>query len=67
MTEPLMTSAQFETMRLYLVALTVLYRLVIMPSYLQAYLNLAYDKVDIIIAIPCLIIILDTRAETGSW
>ena len=62
-----MTSAQFETMRLYLVALTVLYRLVIMPSYLQAYLNLAYDKVDIIIAIPRLIIILDTRAETGSW
>jgi len=46
MTEPLMTSAQFETMRLYLVALTVLYRLVIMPSYLQAYLNLAYDKVQ---------------------
>merc|ERR1712128_197432 len=46
MTEPLMSSAQFETMRLYLVALTVLYRLVIMPSYLQAYLNLAYDKIQ---------------------
>ena len=46
MTEPLMSPAQFETMRLYLVALTVLYRLVIMPSYLQAYLNLAYDKVE---------------------
>jgi len=46
MTEPLMSPAQFETMRLYLVALTVLYRLVIMPSYLQAYLNLAYDKIQ---------------------
>jgi len=41
-----MTSAQFETMRLYLVAFTVFYRLLIMPSYLQAYLNLAYDKVQ---------------------
>jgi len=46
MSEPLMSSAQFETLRLYLVALTVLFRLAIMPSYLQAYLNLAYDKVQ---------------------
>merc|ERR1719283_351696 len=46
MSEPLMTSSQFETMRLYLIALTVLYRLLIMPSYLQAYLNLAYNKVQ---------------------
>merc|ERR1719435_536411 len=46
MTEPLMTAAQFETMRLYLIAFTVFYRLLIMPSYLQAYLNLAYDKVQ---------------------
>jgi hypothetical protein len=46
MTEPLMTSVQFETMRLYLVAFTVFYRLLIMPSYLQAYLNLAYDKIQ---------------------
>ena len=45
MSEPLMTCDQFETMRLYLVVLTVLYRLAIMPRYLQAYLNLAYDKV----------------------
>jgi len=44
-TEPLLTSEQFETARLFLVCLTVLYRLVIMPTYLQAYLNLAYDKV----------------------
>jgi len=46
MSEPLMTCDQFETMRLYLVVLTVLYRLAIMPRYLQAYLNLAYDKVQ---------------------
>jgi hypothetical protein len=44
-TEPLMTGAQFESVRLYLVAVTVLFRLVLMPRYLQAYLNLAYDKV----------------------
>lgn len=46
MDEPLMTAAQFETMRLYLIALTVFYRLMIMPRYLQAYLNLAYNKVQ---------------------
>ena len=51
MTEPLMTSAQFETMRLYLIAFTVFYRLLIMPSYLQAYLNLAYDKVELIVVL----------------
>ena len=45
MKTPLMTGEQFETMRLYLVCLTVLYRLLIMPTYLQAYLNIAYDKV----------------------
>jgi len=46
MDEPLMTAAQFETMRLYLIAFTVFYRLMIMPRYLQAYLNLAYNKVQ---------------------
>ena len=45
MKSPLMTGEQFETLRLYLVCLTVLYRLLIMPTYLQAYLNIAYDKV----------------------
>jgi len=45
MTEPLMTGAQFESLRLHLIAATVLFRLVLMPRYLQAYLNLAYDKV----------------------
>ena len=45
MKEPLMTGESFETMRLALVCLTILYRLLIMPRYLQAYLNIAYDKV----------------------
>jgi len=45
MKEPLMTGESFETMRLGLVCLTILYRLLIMPRYLQAYLNIAYDKV----------------------
>ena len=45
MKTPLMSGEQFETARLYLVVLTVLYRLLIMPTYLQAYLNIAYDKV----------------------
>lgn len=46
MKEPLMTAESFETMRLGLVSLTILYRLLIMPRYLQAYLNIAYDKVN---------------------
>jgi len=45
MTEPLMSGAQFESLRLYLLAATVAFRLILMPRYLQAYLNLAYDKV----------------------
>merc|ERR1712223_1206245 len=43
-----MTSAEFESLRLYLVAVTILFRLVLMPRYLQAYLNLAYDKVNML-------------------
>jgi len=45
MTKPLMTGETFETMRLYMVVLTIVYRLFIMPRYLQAYLNIAFDKV----------------------
>ena len=55
MTEPLMTAAQFETMRLYLIGFAVFYRLLIMPSYLQAYLNLAYDKVETMFSVLFLI------------
>ena len=46
MKTPLMSGETFETMRLMLVCLTILYRLLIMPRYLQAYLNIAYDKVS---------------------
>lgn len=45
MTEPLMSGPQFESLRLYLISVIVLFRLILMPRYLQAYLNLAYDKV----------------------
>jgi len=45
MTEPLMTKEQYETMRLYLVLTACGYRILLMPRYLQSYLNLAYDKV----------------------
>ena len=57
MKEPLMTAESFETMRLGLVCLTILYRLLIMPRYLQAYLNIAYDKVRNYLIIIDLIII----------
>ncbi|MFN9904699.1 MAG: hypothetical protein ACK56F_01070 [bacterium] len=35
MSGPLMTEAQFETMRLYLILGTLVYRLFLMPKYLQ--------------------------------
>jgi len=47
-TEPLLTAEQFEALRLYLVAATIAFRLVLMPRYLQAYLNIAYDKVSML-------------------
>ena len=37
MSKPLMTGAQFETMRLYLIILSVVYRLAVMPTYLQVH------------------------------
>lgn len=41
-----MTVEAFETARLYLVIFTVLLRFALMPIYLQAYLNLAYDRIE---------------------
>ena len=35
MSQPLLTEAQFETMRLYLILATVVYRIFLMPKYLQ--------------------------------
>jgi len=46
MSTPLMTEDEFESLRLYLIMFTVLYRLFIMPTYLQGYLNLAYHKMS---------------------
>lgn len=36
----------FESMRLFAVIFTVVLRICLMPIYLQAYLNLAYDRVE---------------------
>ncbi|GAB0090454.1 transmembrane protein 161B [Sergentomyia squamirostris] len=44
--EPLMTPHAFEATRLILVILVVVLRLVLMPLYLQAYLNLAHHRVQ---------------------
>uniref|UniRef100_A0A1B0D1L1 Uncharacterized protein n=1 Tax=Phlebotomus papatasi TaxID=29031 RepID=A0A1B0D1L1_PHLPP len=43
---PLMTPHAFETTRLILVVFVVLLRFVLMPFYLQAYLNLAHQRVE---------------------
>jgi len=44
MTQPLLTSNQFETLRLYMVVIVILFRLGVMPRYLQSYLNMAFTK-----------------------
>merc|ERR1719378_785670 len=44
--KPLLTSNQFETLRLYIVLVVLMFRLAMMPSYLQSYLNMAYHKMD---------------------
>lgn len=41
-----MTPDQFETLRLYVVIFVVLFRLALMPKYLQSYLNIAYHRVE---------------------
>ncbi|CAG0914086.1 unnamed protein product [Notodromas monacha] len=45
MSGPLMSEAAFETGRLWLIVAVLLLRLVLMPFYLQAYLNLAYKRI----------------------
>jgi len=44
--KPLLTSEQFETVRLYTVVLVLFFRLIMMPTYLQSYLNMAYHKLE---------------------
>lgn len=46
MAAPLMTEHAFETMRLLLIVAAVLLRLGVMPTYLQAYLNMAYHRIE---------------------
>ena len=41
-----LTCEQFETIRLYLVVAVLAFRLVMMPTYLQSYLNMAYHKME---------------------
>ena len=41
-----MNDAVFDSMRLILVIAVVFHRLFLMPSYLQAYLNMAYQRVQ---------------------
>lgn len=47
MTDPLMTAASFESMRLIIVVAAVLLKMILMPIYLQSYLNLAIQKLEI--------------------
>ncbi|CRK98821.1 CLUMA_CG011941, isoform A [Clunio marinus] len=46
MEKPLMESEMFEAMRLYAIIFAVILRICLMPIYLQAYLNLAFDRVE---------------------
>ncbi|XP_043461883.1 transmembrane protein 161B [Leptopilina heterotoma] len=47
MTEPLMTPAAFESARLIAIIFVVLLKLALMPLYLQSYLNLANQRLEI--------------------
>ncbi|XP_055531156.1 transmembrane protein 161B [Wyeomyia smithii] len=46
MPAPLLSSEAFETIRLAAVVFAVLLRFILMPVYLQAYLNLAYHRIE---------------------
>jgi hypothetical protein len=41
-----MTPEIFESIRLLTIIVAVLLRMILMPIYLQAYLNLAYDRIE---------------------
>jgi membrane protein insertase Oxa1/YidC/SpoIIIJ len=41
-----MTKEIFESLRLIIIIVAVLLRMVLMPIYLQAYLNLAYERIE---------------------
>jgi len=46
MTEPLLTAHAFETLRIIAVLITMFLKLIIMPWYLQAYLDMAYHRTE---------------------
>jgi len=46
MTTPLMSVTDYESLRLWIVVMTVVLRLCMMPQYLQAYLNMSQRKID---------------------
>ncbi|XP_043265635.1 transmembrane protein 161B [Colletes gigas] len=46
MNGPLMTSSAFESMRLIAIVVAVLLKFVLMPMYLQSYLNLAVQRLE---------------------
>lgn len=46
MDSPLMQPEMFESIRLFAIMFSVVLRICLMPIYLQAYLNLAYDRVE---------------------
>ncbi|XP_053976884.1 transmembrane protein 161B [Hylaeus anthracinus] len=46
MNGPLMTSPSFESMRLIAIVVAVLLKLILMPMYLQSYLNLAVQRLE---------------------
>lgn len=46
MSAPLLSAEAFETVRLAAVVFAVLLRFLLMPVYLQAYLNLAYHRIE---------------------
>lgn len=41
-----MTPEIFESIRLLTIIVAVILRMILMPIYLQAYLNLAYDRIE---------------------
>ena len=44
---PLMTATAFESMRLIAIVVVVLLKLMLLPMYLQSYLNLAMQRIDV--------------------
>ncbi|XP_032456227.1 transmembrane protein 161B isoform X2 [Nasonia vitripennis] len=47
MTKPIMTAAAFESMRLIAIIVAVVLKLLLMPTYFQAYLNLANQRLEV--------------------